>query len=113
MMAMTCSSPMTSLALSRRAVSLTTRACARGWSRPGSRAHRESRSSRMSEPSRALRQGRGSTPPPPASLGVVKVGADFADEYPDGDTTCTEAYASLCRTGEALLGELDRCIRLP
>jgi DNA-binding MarR family transcriptional regulator len=38
------------------------------------------------------------------------VDADFQDEYPDGDTTCTEAYASLCRTGEALLGELDRCI---
>ena len=65
----------------------------------------------MSEPSRALRQGRGSRPSP-ASLGVVKVDADFADEYPDGDTTCTEAYASLCRTGEALLGELDRRIRL-
>ena len=29
-----------------------------------------------------------------------------------GDTTCTEAYASLCRTGEALLGELDRRIAL-
>jgi DNA-binding MarR family transcriptional regulator len=43
---------------------------------------------------------------------VVKVGADFVDEYPDGDTTSTEAYASLCRTGEALLGELDRRIRL-
>jgi DNA-binding MarR family transcriptional regulator len=43
---------------------------------------------------------------------VAKVGADFADEYPDGDPTCTEAYASLCRTGEALLGELDRRIRL-
>jgi DNA-binding MarR family transcriptional regulator len=38
------------------------------------------------------------------------VDADFEDEYPGGDTTCTEAYASLCRTGEALLGELDRCI---
>ena len=36
--------------------------------------------------------------------------ADFGDEYPDGDATCTEAYASLCRTGDALLGELDRCI---
>jgi DNA-binding MarR family transcriptional regulator len=65
----------------------------------------------MSEPSRALRQGRGSRPSP-ASLGVVKVDADFAGEYPDGDPTCTEAYASLCRTGEALLEELDRRIRL-
>jgi DNA-binding MarR family transcriptional regulator len=43
---------------------------------------------------------------------VVRVDADFEDEYPGGDTTCTEAYASLCRTGEALLGELDRRIRL-
>jgi DNA-binding MarR family transcriptional regulator len=41
---------------------------------------------------------------------VVRVDADFEDEYPGGDATCTEAYASLCRTGEALLGELDRCI---
>jgi len=43
---------------------------------------------------------------------VVKVDADFLDEYPDADPTCTEAYASLCRTGEALLGELDRRVRL-
>jgi DNA-binding MarR family transcriptional regulator len=42
---------------------------------------------------------------------VVRVDADFEEEYPGGDTTCTEAYASLCRTGEALLGELDRRIR--
>jgi DNA-binding MarR family transcriptional regulator len=41
---------------------------------------------------------------------VVRVDADFTDEYPDGDPSCTEAYASLCRTGEALLGELDRRI---
>jgi DNA-binding MarR family transcriptional regulator len=43
---------------------------------------------------------------------VVRVDADFRDEYPDGDITCTEAYASLVRTGEALLGELDRRIAL-
>ena len=43
---------------------------------------------------------------------MVRVDADFQDEYPGGDTTCTEAYASLCRTGEALLGELDRRIVL-
>jgi DNA-binding MarR family transcriptional regulator len=29
---------------------------------------------------------------------------------PGGDVTSTEAFASLCRTGEALLGELDRRI---
>ena len=34
--------------------------------------------------------------------------ADFEDEYPGGDATCTEAYASLVRAGEALLGELER-----
>ena len=62
----------------------------------------------MSDP-RSLRPGRGSRPSP-ASLGVVKVDADFEDEYPGGDATCTEAYASVCRTGEALLGELDRRI---
>jgi DNA-binding MarR family transcriptional regulator len=43
---------------------------------------------------------------------VVRVDDDFQDEYPDGDITCTEAYASLVRTGEALLGELDRRIAL-
>jgi DNA-binding MarR family transcriptional regulator len=65
----------------------------------------------MSEPARPLRPGRGGrSRPSPASLGVVRVDADFEDEYPGGDATCTEAYASLCRTGEALLGELDRCI---
>jgi DNA-binding MarR family transcriptional regulator len=65
----------------------------------------------MSEPARPLRPGRGGrSRPSPASLGVVRVDADFEDEYPGGDATCTEAYASLCRAGEALLGELDRCI---
>jgi DNA-binding MarR family transcriptional regulator len=65
----------------------------------------------MSEPSRPLRPGRGGgIRPSPASLGIVKVDADFRAEYPGGDPTCTEAYASLCRTGEALLGELDRRI---
>ena len=63
----------------------------------------------MSEPRRPLGRGRGSRPSP-ASLGLVRVDADYVDEYPGGDPTCTEAYASLCRTGEALLGELDRRI---
>jgi DNA-binding MarR family transcriptional regulator len=65
----------------------------------------------MSEPSRPLRPGRGGRGrPSPASLGIVKVDADFSDEYPGGDATCTEAYASLVRTGEALLGEFERHI---
>lgn len=67
----------------------------------------------MPEPSRPLRPGRGNrNRPSPATLGVVRVDADFEEEYPGGDATCTEAYASLCRTGEALLAELDRRIRL-
>jgi DNA-binding MarR family transcriptional regulator len=67
----------------------------------------------MSEPGRPPRRGRNSRGrPSPASLGVVRVDAGFEDEYPGADRTCTEAYASLCRTGEALLGELDRRVRL-
>jgi DNA-binding MarR family transcriptional regulator len=67
----------------------------------------------MSDPGRAVRRGRtGRGRASPASLGPVKVDADFADEYPEADRTCTEAYASVCRTGEALLGELDRRVRL-
>ena len=67
----------------------------------------------MSEPGPPPRRGRNSRDrPSPASRGVVRVDADFEDEYPGADRTCTEAYASLCRTGEALLGELDRRVRL-
>ena len=64
----------------------------------------------MSEPSRVPRPGRSRSRPSPASLGVVKVDADFADEYPGADASCTEAYASLVRTGQALLGEIERSI---
>ena len=67
----------------------------------------------MSEPGYPRRRGRNSRGrPSPASLGPVRVDADFEEEYPGADRTCTEAYASLCRTGEALLGELDRRVRL-
>jgi DNA-binding MarR family transcriptional regulator len=67
----------------------------------------------MSEPGHVPRRGRNSrSRPSPASLGLVRADADFEDEYPGADRTCTEAYASLCRTGEALLGELDRRVRL-
>jgi DNA-binding MarR family transcriptional regulator len=67
----------------------------------------------MSEPGPATWRGRNSRGhPSPATLGVVRVNADFEDEYPGADRTCTEAYASLCRTGEALLGELDRRVRM-
>jgi hypothetical protein len=43
---------------------------------------------------------------------VVRVGAGFAVEFPGGDSSCTEAYATLVRTGEALLAEIDRRIRV-
>jgi DNA-binding MarR family transcriptional regulator len=41
----------------------------------------------------------------------VRVDDDFAAEYPDADPPSTEAYATLVRAGEAVLGELDRCIQ--
>jgi DNA-binding MarR family transcriptional regulator len=46
----------------------------------------------------------------PAKLGVVKVDADFKAEYPGGDASSTEAFATLVRTGTAALTELDRWI---
>jgi DNA-binding MarR family transcriptional regulator len=67
----------------------------------------------MSESGNPPRRGRGGRGrPSPASFGLVRVDADFEDEYPGADRTCTEAYASLCRAGEALLGELDRRVRM-
>jgi DNA-binding MarR family transcriptional regulator len=42
----------------------------------------------------------------------VRVGPDFVEEFPDGDPRSTEAHATLVRTGEALLQELDRRIQL-
>ncbi len=41
---------------------------------------------------------------------MVKVDPDFEAEYPDGDLTSTEAYATLIRAGVAATHELDRCI---
>ena len=40
----------------------------------------------------------------------MRVDADYAAEYPDGDASSTEAYASLIRAGEAVLAELNRTI---
>ena len=60
----------------------------------------------MPEPYRR-RPGKGNQPSP-ATLGLVRVDADFGDEYPDGDASSTEAYASLVRAGIAALQELDR-----
>jgi DNA-binding MarR family transcriptional regulator len=40
----------------------------------------------------------------------VRVGDDFTDEYPDGDPTAAEAFATLIRTGQALSDEIDRAM---
>ncbi len=45
-----------------------------------------------------------------ASRGVVRVGDDFAEEFPDGDAVSTEAYATLIRAGSALVAEIDRVV---
>ena len=64
----------------------------------------------MPEPgNRSVRGGRGGRDRPGlAARGVVKVGDDFTAEYPDGDPTSTEAYATLCRVGDVLLSELEQ-----
>ena len=38
----------------------------------------------------------------------MKVGDDFADEYPDGDPVAAEVLATLVRTGHAIDAEIDR-----
>jgi DNA-binding MarR family transcriptional regulator len=43
-----------------------------------------------------------------AALGVVRIPPDFTEEYPDGDPSAAEVYATLIRTGQALYDELDR-----
>ena len=60
---------------------------------------------------RSPRPGRGGRDRPGlATRGVVKVDADFTSEYPDGDPTSTEAYATLCRVGDVLLADLEQRI---
>ena len=66
----------------------------------------------MSDRNYRGRPGRGAPRrPSPAARGIVRVDPDFADEFPDGDATSTQACASLVRTGTALLAEIDRCLR--
>jgi len=64
----------------------------------------------VSDRSLRSRPGRGGPRPSPARGGLVRVDDGFEQEFPDGDRTSTEGYASLARTGSALLLELDRCI---
>ena len=42
---------------------------------------------------------------------MVRVGEDFTAEFPDGDPLSTEVYATLIRTGSALIGEIDRIVQ--
>lgn len=46
----------------------------------------------------------------PAAFGLVRVGDEFAEEFPDADRTSTESYASLVRIGTALSAEVGRAI---
>jgi DNA-binding MarR family transcriptional regulator len=46
-----------------------------------------------------------------AGLGVIRVDADFEDEYPDGSASATEVVATLCRVGDALRLEIDRAMQ--
>src|SRR3954469_11706966 len=108
----TSSSPTTSPLSGRPKPSPTTPHCARAWTAEVSPEHPGSRSSRVSDTPHLRRTGRGvPRRSSPAVLGLVHVDPDFAEEYPDGDASSTEAYASLVRTGIALLQELDRCMR--
>jgi len=58
---------------------------------------------------RRLRQSRAISISP-AALGVVKVGPDFTQEYPDGDPAAAEAFATLIRTGDAINAEVERAM---
>jgi DNA-binding MarR family transcriptional regulator len=58
-----------------------------------------------------MRSRKAGSPPSPAALGVVKVGDDFTEEFPDGDPRLTEVHASLVRTGSALIREIERCMQ--
>ena len=46
----------------------------------------------------------------PGQHEVVRVDADFEDEYPDGDASCTEAFATLLVAGKVLATEHERRI---
>lgn len=65
----------------------------------------------MSERVERVARRDGSGRPAVAARGVVRVDDDFAEEYPDGDAASTEAFATLVRAGEAVLGEIDRCVQ--
>ena len=41
-------------------------------------------------------------------MGVVRVGSDFVDEYPDGNPAAAEVYATTIRAGQCLYDEVER-----
>lgn len=59
---------------------------------------------------RARRSQHGSVASP-AALGAVRLGPDFADEYPDGDPAAAEALSTVIRAGQALYDEIDRAMQ--
>lgn len=65
----------------------------------------------MSEPRRSgrPRKARASSPSA-AALGIVRAGPDFQAEYPDGEPRAAEIHATLIRTGQALIAEVDRAM---
>ncbi len=46
-----------------------------------------------------------------AALGPVRVGPNFADEYPDGDPAAAEALSTVIRAGQALYDEINRAMQ--
>jgi DNA-binding MarR family transcriptional regulator len=78
------------------------------WRGPVLTGRRPSRSSPLSEPYRRKPPKGGR--PSAAALGVVKVDPDFNVEFPDGDASSTEAFATLARVGAACMQELERFV---
>ncbi len=65
----------------------------------------------MSDARGQRRRGRKSAVPvSPAALGVVKVDADFSQEYPDGNSLMAEVLATLIRAGSAMNIEVERAM---
>jgi len=63
----------------------------------------------LSEPRRSGRPRKAkASSPSQAALGVVKVGPNFQDEYPDGDPVAAELFATLLRAGETINAEINR-----
>lgn len=50
--------------------------------------------------------------PTPVRRGLVKVDPDFGEEYPEADSCCTEAFASLLVVGDVLMAVHERRIEL-